>query len=78
MSIIQYIQSMFQVGACKKKKSIKNMNDNISLVIKGPKQDIMVYIKLQKSMMKKYEWQHFVSYQKSKTGYTSNGLYQNF
>lgn len=39
---------MFQVGACKKKKSIKNMNDNISLVIKGPKQDIMVYIKLQK------------------------------
>lgn len=45
---------MFQVGACKK-KSIKNINDNISLVIKGPKQDIMVYIKLQKSMMKKYE-----------------------
>lgn len=78
MSIIQNIQSMFQVGACKKIKSIKNMNDNISLVIKGPKQDIMVYIKLQKSMMKKYEWQHFVSYQKTNTGYTSNGLYQNF
>lgn len=78
MSIIQNIQSMFQVGACKKKKSIKNMNDNISLVIKGPKHDIMVYIKLQKSMMKKYEWQHVVSYQKTKTGYTINGLYQNF
>lgn len=45
MSIIQNIQSMFQVGACKKKKK-----------------------------QQKYEWQHFVSYQRTKTGY--NGLYQ--
>lgn len=77
MSIIQYIQSMFQVGACKKKKHQKYEWQHF-IVIKGPKQDIMVYIKLQKSMMKKYEWQHFVSYQKTNTGYTSNGLHQNF
>lgn len=31
-----------------KKKNMKNMNDNISFVIKRLKQDLMVYIKLLK------------------------------
>lgn len=35
-------------GCWQKKKNMKNMNDNISFVIKRLKQDLMVYIKLLK------------------------------
>lgn len=35
-------------SGCLQKKTMKNMNDNISFVIKRLKQDLMVYIKLLK------------------------------
>lgn len=35
-------------SGCLQKKNMKNMNDNISFVIKRLKQDLMVYIKLLK------------------------------